>query len=68
MKWCRHEWVIVKESNVIQQDQFGYPLMLCIQKCKKCGETRQAWIDISVDALQCLRTGELVLLEWREVI
>lgn len=35
---------IVYRSNAIQFDEMGYPLRLCILKCK-CGETTQEWID-----------------------
>lgn len=35
---------IVQRSNAIQFDEMGYPLRLCIVKCK-CGLTDQAWID-----------------------
>ena len=34
---CKHNWVINLRSNVLQQDDMGYPLRLCICKCLKCG-------------------------------
>lgn len=35
---------IIERSNVIQFDDMGYPLRLCILKCE-CGMTDQAWLD-----------------------
>ena len=35
---------IIERSNVIQYDDMGYPLRLCICQCK-CGMTDQQWID-----------------------
>lgn len=39
----KHDWQIIHASNVLQQDEMGYPLRLFIQKCSKCGKTEQAW-------------------------
>ncbi len=47
---------IVERSNVIQFDEMGYPLRLCILKCE-CGMTDQAWID----------TGERYKMEENDV-
>ena len=45
----------------------GYPLRLCIVECTKCGESYQMWMDVSEDELKELKTGESVLLEWKNV-
>lgn len=43
---CNHKnKTIVERSNVVQLDDMGYPLRLCISKCDKCGQTKQEWID-----------------------
>lgn len=61
---CKHEYEVVKRSNVLQLDDMGYALRLCICRCKKCGTSTQQWIDVSEDALQELETGQSVLLKW----
>ena len=38
----KHDYNISERSNVIQLDDMGYPLRLCILKCC-CGLTQQAW-------------------------
>ena len=65
-KHCRHEWKITHLSNVIQQDHMGYPIMLCIQKCSKCGKSKQAWIDV-LEPCTNEKTGKYVLLKWQEI-
>lgn len=62
---CSHNWVIHKRSNVIQQDDMGYPLRLFICQCSKCGKYEQQWIDVSEKELEELKTGKSVLLEWK---
>lgn len=62
---CNHNWQITERSNVLQQDNMGYPLRLCILKCSKCGKSEQIWMDVAEEALQELETGESVLLEWK---
>lgn len=42
-----HDFQITEVSNIIQSDDFGYPLTLVISTCRKCGESRQEWIDVS---------------------
>lgn len=37
----KHQWRITQVSNVIQLDDFGYPLRLCIEKCDICEQSRQ---------------------------
>lgn len=64
---CNHDWKIIERSNVIQQDNMGYPLRLCIWQCSKCGKSDQVWLDTSEEALKELDTGESVLLEWHKV-
>lgn len=43
---CKHNYTITEKSNVLQLDDMGYPLMLCIIKCNKCGKSKQVWIDV----------------------
>lgn len=65
-KECTHNWTITKISNVLQQDEMGYPLRLCIAKCTICDKFEQVWIDVSEQCLKELQTGESVLLEWKD--
>jgi hypothetical protein len=62
---CRHQWSVYKASNALQQDDMGYPLRLFIMKCDKCGASEHAWIDVAVEELDELKTGESVLVKWR---
>ena len=62
---CNHSWQIIERSNILQQDEMGYPLRLCIYKCSKCGKYNQIWMDVAEEALKELETGESVLLEWK---
>lgn len=64
---CEHDWKLTEKSNVLQQDDMGYPLRLYIQKCTKCGKSEQVWVDVSEEALKGLSTGESVLLKWQKV-
>lgn len=64
---CDHYWGITKKSNVLQLDDMGYPLCLCIEKCWKCGESKQSWVDVSLKCLDKLETGEYVLLKWESL-
>ena len=64
---CNHDWGITEISNVLQQDDMGYPLRLCIWGCSKCGKSDQIWLDVSEEALKELETGESVLLKWQKV-
>lgn len=63
---CEHDWKLTEKSNVLQQDDMGYPLRLYIQKCTKCGKSEQVWVDVSEEALKDLSTGESVLLKWQK--
>lgn len=65
-KKCIHTMKIIQKSNVLQQDEMGYPLRLCICQCSKCGKSEQMWIDVSKECLEELKTGESVLLEWKD--
>ena len=65
-KECTHNWTIKKISNVLQQDEMGYPLRLCIAECTICGKIKQVWVDVSENCLKELQTGESVLLEWKD--
>lgn len=40
----KHQFLIAERSNAIQYDNMGYPLRLCLVKCK-CGMSKQLWID-----------------------
>ena len=40
---------IIERSNMIQYDEMGYPLRLCICQCK-CGKTDQQWIDTNKES------------------
>ena len=62
---CKHKWELGKRSNMLQQDSMGYPLRLFILKCSKCGESEQMWIDVGVEELEELKTGESVLVKWQ---
>lgn len=61
---CKHHWVVSEKSNALQLDDMGYPLRLFICKCSKCGKTEQRWLDVSVSALDELKSGKSVLVEW----
>lgn len=61
---CKHNWTINLRSNVLQQDDMGYPLRLCICKCLKCGASDQQWLDVNEKELEELKTGKSVLLKW----
>ena len=64
---CRingHDWEVTDRSNTIQQDEMGYPLRLCILTCKRCGKSEQHWLDTDISALNEVKNGKSVLLEW----
>lgn len=61
---CNHNWKVDQRSNVLQLDDMGYPLRLCICKCDKCGQYDQQWLDTSTDSCKELDTGESVLIKW----
>ena len=64
-KRCNHDFEIDQRSNVLQLDSMGYPLRLCIVKCKYCGYSDQMWIDVAVEEYKEIETGESVLLKWK---
>lgn len=64
---CNHEWRTTEVSNVLQQDEMGYPLRLCIKRCDKCGESKQVWLDTNESALNELTTGKSVLCKFTKV-
>lgn len=66
-KTCNHDWKVTERTNVLQQDDMGYPLRLCIWQCTKCGKSKQVWLDVAEEALKELETGESVLLKWQKV-
>ena len=55
---------IIKYSNVLQLDEMGYPLRLCIVKCITCGKTEQIWNDVHEDAL---KDPNNVILKWTDI-
>lgn len=61
---CKHDMKVTERSNVLQQDEMGYPLRLVIFECVKCGESDQIWLDVPESELDELRTGKSVLLHW----
>lgn len=65
-KICDHQWKVYKKSNVLQLDEIGWPLRLCICECSKCGTYDQKWLIASLTDMDKLQTGELVLLEWEQ--
>ena len=66
-KKCYHDWNIAERSNILQLDDMGYPLRLCIFKCSKCGKSEQRWIDVPVSECEELQDGKSVLVKWKEV-
>lgn len=53
---------IVERSNIIQSDDMGYPLQLCIMS-----DGSQQWFDVDLEwAKKGLEDGSLKLLEWRK--
>ena len=60
---CKHKWEY-ERSNALQLDCMGYPLRLFVVKCLKCGKSDQQWIDVGVEELDLLDTGEAVLVKW----
>ena len=55
----KHDYKISERSNVIQLDDMGYHLRLCILKCH-CGATKQAWIDTK-------QKDDDVILKWSSI-
>ena len=64
---CHHDWSVTERSNILQQDDMGYPLRLFIVKCSKCGKSEHQWIDVAEECLKELETGESHLLEWSKL-
>ena len=64
---CKHDWKITYASNVLQQDEMGYPLRLFITECSKCRKTDQKWYAVNKKCLDEIKTGQSVLLEWRKL-
>lgn len=60
----KHEFnKLIAISNVLQQDEIGYPLRLCIYECE-CGAFEQRWVDVHEGSLERLKTGDDVLCRW----
>lgn len=54
---------IAEKSNVIQLDDMGYPLMLCIME-----NGDQCWIDVGEKwAKEEVEKGNLKILEWTKI-
>ena len=64
---CNHTWRVTERSNILQQDDMGYPLRLVNIKCTKCGACDQIWLDVAEEELKELDTKESFLLEWKNV-
>lgn len=64
---CEHIWDIKRASNVLQLDYNGYPVRLFICECQNCGKNKQLWLDVPLEQLKELNTGESALLEWKDV-
>lgn len=62
-----HNWKITEKSNVLQQDDMGYPLRLFICTCSKCGKTEHKWIDDMEAVIKNLKDGKDVLIKWENV-
>ena len=60
----KHDWHITETSNIIQLDSMGYPLMLMIRKCKKCGIGEQVWRDVGAWVLD---DKKFKILQWEKV-
>ena len=65
--YCDHKWEIYETSNILQQDDMGYPLRLCIMKCPKCEKYEHMWIDVSESVLDEIESGKSVLLRWNKL-
>lgn len=65
---CKHDWKVTEKSNALQVDDMGYPLRLYIEKCSKCGESKQVWLYVATERVDELKTGESVLIKWTPVI
>ena len=63
-KCLNHEYYIYETSNILQLDEMGYPLMLCIQKCSKCEKTKQMWIDVDKKLLE---NKDYKILNWKRL-
>ena len=63
-KTCKHDYHISETSNILQLDDMGYPLMLCISKCQKCGKTKQIWVDVPKSILD---DSNYKILKWKQV-
>lgn len=66
LRWrrCKHNFVRTHRSNVLQLDDFGYPLRLFITTCTKCGCSQQQWFDVSSSEMDELGSGKSTLLRW----
>ena len=64
---CKHEGEMIYKSNILQQDEMGYPLRLFSFQCTKCGEIKRNWIDVPVEELKEIETGKSMLLRRGEI-
>lgn len=64
---CKHDYEY-QRTNKLQLDDMGYPLRLFNRKCLKCGIQEQLWIDVPVEELNELETGESVLICFEKII
>lgn len=61
---CKHNYMITEKSNILQLDDMGYPLMLCIAKCCKCGKSKQIWIDVDK---KLIYNNKYEILKWEKI-
>ena len=64
---CKHDFQITDTSNIIQLDSMGYPLMLCIRRCTKCGASDQSWIDVPESIFNKVNSGEIHICKWKKI-
>ena len=46
----KNKFKVLYRSNIIQYDEMGYPLRLCIVKESNKDRSEQLWLDTSVEA------------------
>lgn len=61
---CKHSYAIAEKSNILQLDDMGNPLMLCIAKCCKCGKLKQIWIDVDK---KLIYNNKYEILKWEKI-
>lgn len=64
---CNHKFEFYEASNILQQDDMGYPLRLYMMKCSKCEKYEYRWVDVSESVLDEIESGKSVLLKWTPI-